>query len=125
MSEKGFILPADDPTVSGNDGEEECWLNQVLPAAAALSREEWVPEHQVEVDANEQLNAEVDERESVDLSRKHDNDGLKALVIHAVVEWYRVVSALPDPADLVHERDEDLARADDHPHEAHVDCSLS
>ena len=101
MSEEGLILPADDPTVSGNDGEEECWLNQVLPAAAALSREERVPEHQVKVYADEQLNAEVDESKSIDLSRKHDNDGLKALIIHAVVEGYRVVSALPDPSDLV------------------------
>lgn len=91
----------------------------MLAPSSPLPRVKWVFEHQVEVDANEKLDGQVDQGEAVDLSREQHNNHLKVLVDDIIVN-------LLDPVhwEVVSQEYVNLRGANNHPHESKVNSCL-
>ena len=119
----GFVgldaLLADDSDVHPNHAEVEDRLECALTSASAVAREERVAQGEVEVDADEQLDAQVDEGKRVDLAREEHNHDLEVLVDDFVVDVSQ-----PEYREVVGQEYVDLARAHDHAHEPEVNGCL-
>ena len=119
----GFLnldaLLVDDADVHPNHAEVQHRLERALTSAPAVAWEERVAQGEVEVDADEQLDAQVDESKRVNLAREQHNHDLEVLVNDFVVDVSQ-----PEDREVVGEEHVDLARAHDHAHEPEVDGCL-
>jgi hypothetical protein len=109
-----LALQPDHKNVHAYDCNEEQELDVVAEATATLAREKGIAEGQVEVEAQEQLYSQVDQRKSVDLRCEQDDYGLEALIILIEIDLVAV------HREGVEEENKYLGRTHNHSHESHI-----